>query len=69
MTYRRGIKVSLLGTGIEAIGMVLDVLHHLSIGLETPEGLLTPIHVTIFVGFLINAIGVMLTLIASYNKD
>ena len=62
MTYRNGIKISLLGTGIEAIGMVLDVLHHLNIGLATPEGLITGNHITIFVGFFINFIGVMITL-------
>ena len=65
MTYRNGIKISLLGTGIEAIGIALDVLHHLNIGLKTPEGLLTPIHATIFLGFLINFVGVMITLIFS----
>ncbi|OGN16902.1 MAG: hypothetical protein A3C88_00445 [Candidatus Yanofskybacteria bacterium RIFCSPHIGHO2_02_FULL_50_12] len=57
----KGIKVSLLGTGIEAIGILGDVFHHLNIGLETPEGLITPYHLTIFAGFLINFVGVIIT--------
>lgn len=69
MTLRKGIKISLLGTALEAVGFVLDIIHHLNIGLETPEGLLTPIHFTIFIGFLINFIGVMITFIASHRKN
>ena len=61
MQFKTGIKISLIGTGIEAIGMFLDVMHHLNIGLKTPEGLITPFHLTIFVGFLINFAGVLIT--------
>lgn len=61
MSLKTGIKISLFGTGVEAIGMFLDVIHHLNIGLETPEGLLSPFHFIIFVGFLINFIGVLIT--------
>jgi len=38
MEFKTGIRVSLIGTAIEAVGIVLDILHHLKIGLETPEG-------------------------------
>ncbi len=65
MNFKKGIKITLFGTGVEAIGLVLDVLHHLDIGLETPEGLLSPNHFIILAGFLINALGVILILIAS----
>ncbi|MDO8495588.1 MAG: hypothetical protein Q7S32_03690 [bacterium] len=64
-TFQKGIKISLFGTAVEAVGLVLDILHHLNIGLETPEGLLTGNHFTIFVGFLINFTGVLITLIYS----
>jgi len=56
-----GVKTSFIGTGIEAIGMLFDILHHLNIGIKTPEGLLTPIHFIIFAGFVINTIGVFIT--------
>jgi len=59
--YKTGIKISLLGTGIEAVGIGLDILHHLQIGIETPEGLLTLNHLLIFLGFLINFVGVLIT--------
>ncbi|MEK7535521.1 MAG: hypothetical protein AAB590_00695 [Patescibacteria group bacterium] len=62
MKFTTGIKISLLGTGIEAIGIFFDILHHLDIGITTPEGLVTPFHLTIFVGFLVNFIGVLTTL-------
>ncbi len=68
MIFRKGIKISLLGTAIETVGIFLDILHHLNIGIETPEGLLTLNHYIIFVGFLINFIGVLLTLILS-NRE
>ncbi|MEK7503299.1 MAG: hypothetical protein AAB556_02550 [Patescibacteria group bacterium] len=61
MNFKVGIKISFVGTAVEAIGMFLDVLHHLQIGLETPEGLLTFNHALIFIGFLINFIGVLIT--------
>lgn len=65
MNFKKGIKISLAGTALEAVGILLDVFHHLSIGIKTPEGLLTPIHMTIFAGFLINFAGVMITLVFS----
>ncbi len=65
MTFQEGIKISLAGTAVEAVGIFLDILHHLNIGIETPEGLLTPFHFVIFIGFLINFVGVLLTLIFS----
>ena len=58
---RRGIRVSFAGTGIEAVGMALDILHHINIGISAPEGLITPFHATIFIGFVINFIGVFMT--------
>ena len=60
---RTGIKISFIGTLIEAVGMGLDIMHHVDIGIESPEGLLTPFHGLIFAGFIINFIGVLLTLI------
>lgn len=68
MNFKLGIKISLSGTFIEAVGMVLDILHHLDIGIKTPEGLITGNHLTIFAGFLINFVGVMMTLIFSVKK-
>lgn len=64
MKSKTGISVTLIliGTAIEAVGMFLDILHHLNIGIKTQEGLLTPNHLAIFIGFLINFIGVMITL-------
>ena len=65
MTLKKGIKISLIGTAIESVGLVLDIMHHIDIGLRSPEGLLTPFHFIIFIGFIINFAGVMLTLIFS----
>ena len=65
MTLKKGIRISLTGTAIESVGFVLDIMHHIDIGLKTPEGLLTPVHFIIFIGFIINFAGVMLTLIFS----
>lgn len=62
MNLKTGIKISLVGTAIEAVGILLDILHHLQIGLETPEGLLTLNHFIIFAGFFVNFAGVLLTL-------
>lgn len=62
MEFKTGVKTSLIGTAIEAMGIVLDIFHHLQIGIETPEGLLTPNHFLIFAGFLINFAGVLITL-------
>ncbi|MEK7194556.1 MAG: hypothetical protein AAB660_02615 [Patescibacteria group bacterium] len=64
MNFRTGIKISLIGTGVEAIGLLLDILHHLDIGIKTPEGLLTFNHSVIFVGFLINFVGVLITFLS-----
>lgn len=61
MQFKTGIKISLIGTGVEAIGIFLDILHHLQIGIKTPEGLITFNHLTIFIGFLINFAGVLIT--------
>ena len=65
MTIKRGIKISLVGTGIESIGMVLDVMHHINIGIQSPEGLLTPFHAIIFGGFAINFLGVLITMVST----
>ena len=61
MGIRSGIKISFAGTLIEAIGFGFDIIHHLNIGITSPEGLLTPIHFTIFIGFLINFVGILIT--------
>ena len=61
MTLKQGIKISLIGTAIEAVGMVLDIMHHIDIGIRSPEGLLTPFHFIIFIGFIINFVGVVIT--------
>ncbi len=61
MNFKTGIKISFIGTGVEAVGIFLDVMHHLNIGIKTPEGLVTPFHLTIFAGFLINFVGVLVT--------
>ncbi len=69
MQFKTGIKISLVGTAIEAVGIVLDVLHHLQIGLQTPEGLLTVNHIIIITGFLINFAGVLITLLSSRRNS
>jgi len=68
INFKLGIQISLVGTFLEAIGLALDILHHLNIGLKTPEGLITGNHLTIFTGFLINFVGVMITLVFSGKK-
>ena len=68
MNLKLGIKISLAGTFVEAIGIVLDILHHLNIGIKTPEGLITGNHLIIFAGFLINFIGVFITLMSSKGR-
>lgn len=65
MNLKLGIKISLVGTFIEAVGILFDILHHLDIGIETPEGLITGNHLLIFAGFFVNFIGVLMTLVAS----
>lgn len=62
MTLRQSLKVSLVGIVVEAVGLLLDILHHLSIGIETPEGLLSYNHAIIFVGFVITSVGVIISL-------
>jgi len=62
MQFKTGIKISLIGTAIEAVGILFDILHHLQIGIATPEGLLTFNHFFIFAGFLVNFVGVLITL-------
>ena len=64
MNLKTGIKISLVGTGVEAVGIFLDVMHHLDIGIKTPEGLITSLHLTIFAGFLVNFVGVLITRIS-----
>ena len=68
MQFKTGIKISFIGTGIEAVGIFLDVMHHLNIGLKTQEGLITGNHLTIFAGFLINFIGVLITWLSNRNS-
>ena len=67
MSIKKGIKISLIGTGIEAIGMALDIMHHIDIGIRSPEGLLTLFHAIIFGGFAVNFVGVLITM-ASTRK-
>lgn len=62
MEFKTGIRISLVGTFIEAVGIFFDILHHLQIGIATPEGLLTLNHFIILAGFLINFAGVLITL-------
>lgn len=57
----KGIKISLVGLAVQTVGLILDILHHLQIGIETPEGLLTTNHFVIFLGFAITAVGVLKT--------
>ena len=66
--FNTGIKISLIGTGIGAIGIVLDILHHINIGIETSEGLMTFNHLAIFVGFLINSAGVFIVWSSRKNR-
>lgn len=65
MSFKAGIKISLIGTALEALGIGLDIFHHLQIGIKTPEGLVTPFHLLIFGGFLVNFGGVLITLFSS----
>ena len=58
---KKAIKVSLVGFAVETLGLVLDIMHHLSIGIETPEGLFTFQHTVIFAGFVIMSAGVYMT--------
>lgn len=69
MSLKTGIKISLGGTAIETVGLILDILYHLNIGTATPEGLLTTNHFIIFIGFLINFTGVWTTLLSSKKKS
>ena len=66
--FKLGIKISLVGTAIEAVGILFDILHHLDIGLKTPEGLITGNHLTIFAGFFVNFVGVLMTFMSSRKK-
>ena len=58
---KKGIKISLWGLGIQTFGMMLDVLHHVDIGINSPEGLLSPWHALIGVGFGITMLGILKT--------
>ena len=55
----KGITIARCGLAVEAVGLVLDIAHHLNNGVETPEGLFTFEHTIIFIGFLITAIGIL----------
>lgn len=68
MNFKKGIRISLTGTAVEALGIFLDILHHLNIGIKTPEGLITGNHLAIFAGFFVNFIGVLITLYSSRKK-
>ena len=47
----KGITIARCGLAVEAVGLVLDIAHHLNNGVETPEGLFTFEHTIIFIGF------------------
>jgi hypothetical protein len=66
--FKPGTKICLAGIFIEAVGILLDILHHLKIGIKTPEGLITGNHLAIFAGFLINFAGVLVVLRTSRGK-
>lgn len=53
------LKISLAGVLIETIGLILDIFHHLEIGIKTPEGLITWQHTIIFIGFVVTASSVI----------
>lgn len=61
-------KIILSGIIIESVGLVLDILHHLQIGIKTTEGLLTVQHAIILIGFLINFVGVFIVLFQGKDK-
>ena len=67
--FKTGIKISFIGTAFETVGIALDIFHHLDIGIETAEGLLTFNHELIFLGFLINFIGILMTWFANENQE
>ena len=52
-------RISLYGLVVESVGLLLDIMHHLNIGLETEEGLLTWQHGLIVIGFLVMTAGVL----------
>ncbi len=68
MTFVQEKKIILTGMIVETVGLFLDILHHLNIGIETPEGLLTPFHLIILLGFLITAVGVVVLLLVKTLK-
>ncbi len=59
MQLKKIIRIILVGIGVETVGIILDIMHHLQIGIKTPEGLLTFNHTLIFAGFLVNLIAVL----------
>ncbi len=63
MRLRREDKIILTGMIMEGAGLFLDILQHLNIGIETEEGLLTPFHFVILLGFLLTAVGVAILLL------
>lgn len=70
MTFARYLKISFAGIIIETLGLLLDIFHHLKIGIETAEGLVEPFHIIILIGFIINFAGVIgLLLTKSSEKN
>ncbi len=68
MTLTQEKRIILAGMIIETVGLFLDILHHLNIGIERPEGLLTPFHFTILLGFLITVVGVVALLFVKIKR-
>lgn len=66
---QKAIKISLIGLVVETVGLILDVGHHLNIGIETPEELISPWHLTIGIGFFITAIGILMVYRAHKNAQ
>ena len=66
--FKMGIRITILGILLEAMGILLDILHHIGIGLETEEGLITGNHLMIFAGFFVNSIGIIIILISSRGR-
>lgn len=65
---KKEVKISLIGIYIEIVGVVLDIGHHINIGLKVPEGLISPYHFLIFAGFVITAVGIFMTWLG-FNKE
>lgn len=59
MHLRKALKIATIGSILQGVGILLDALHHLRIGIETAEGLFTPYHILIFVGFTVTTFGLI----------